>query len=78
MKKKIFQIEEIFNIFNKNFISNWKNINFEKKILQKLILLQKLPNDINSIRFVLGMKNLTQKIIYVDREFVEYFKKQNT
>ena len=72
-EKKIYQIEEIFDIFNKNFISNWKNVNFQKKNLRNINFATKLPNDINSIKFVLEEK-FNSKIIYVDRDLLSILK----
>ena len=63
--KKIFQIEEIFNIFKK-FYFQLENINFEKKNLTKINFATKLPNDINSIRFVLDEKFNSKSFMLIE------------
>lgn len=72
-EKKIYQIEEIFDILIKKFISNWKNINLSKKNLKKINFATKLPNNINSIKFVLNQK-FDSNIIFVDRDLLSILK----
>lgn len=71
--KKIFQIEEIFEIFIHKFIFNWNNLNNKKNNLKKISFATKLPNNIESIKFVINQK-FDSKIIYVDRDLLSVLK----
>ncbi len=62
-----YYLEEIYDIFYKNFFNSWddlNNLDFEKKYYAS-----KLPNDIQSVEYVLK-ENIDAKILYVDRSTI--------
>ena len=66
-------MEEIYDIFYKNFFKKLKDLN--NSSLEK-IFASKLPNNIESIEYVLK-ENMDAKIVYVDRSTIGLVKTKN-
>ena len=62
-----YYLEEIYDIFYKNFFKSWKDLN--NSSLEKKFFASKLPNNIESIEYVLK-ENMDAKIVYVDRSTI--------
>ena len=67
--------EDYIDIFYYNFFSNWKDINFinSQDYFNKKYLVNKLPNNVESIEFILN-ETKDSKIIFVERDLIGIMK----
>ena len=74
-KNAYISIEEFIHIFYYNFFINWKDKNFiiSKDDYDSKYLVNKLPNNIESIEFILNETN-ESKILFVERDLIGIMK----
>ena len=67
--------EDYMNIFYYNFFSNWKDLDFinSQENFDTKYLVNKLPNDIESIEFVIN-ETKDSKIVFVERNLIGIMK----